>query len=398
MPYSKKLIHSDDTLKMLVGRVFAFNEGNFLDAISRKNMSMLEIKVLLNNVNNWTNQMSSEVLLLNEFVDGYNKKYPTDEKTRLTTADKLFNQMRHGIKEAAQIYGQFCPRVRKDFQRLPWKVERIPTVFERSYLSVEYYMGDIFGMDSYPEIVFYLYQALDRANKTFIVGIMLCRQALRKEHDLSESPIELEALYLKCLDEAVQSQQSFIDYILDNEMEPPKSELTDELKKAKNADERHLLLKKFFHNCTSKDFGNHAVAEYIFRIREDSVESYAKTNWPYNYEKGLQVIWVIQHMDDLDPKGSLNRKKDGPKYSLDGEFLALLLKWSQYGGTEKDFIEKVVPKWYKGQYSLVASNTVNTASGKLVKSGDIGEEKQQEFDYKVEQFLRNSQNSGKFFA
>lgn len=390
MPYSKHLDKTEGTLYWLVDQALSVGDGQFLDAIFSKKLSLDEVQDLLDDAIIWHKNLNKEVRRLNNFARDFNKQFTTDHNKCFATAEMLFNRIRSGIGGAKRFYGRFCPRVRKDYMRLPWsdKDKHMPTVFERSYLSSCAYTGDLFGFDLYPICVYHLYTELASAIKDLAIGLLLCRHVLKEEEMIRNSPKKLKKIYEQCLEEAMESQKIVIKYLENIGDEGPKNEISEKMHLIKHEEDKNKLIRELFHNCDPKQFLDYAVVEKILLGRANNMVGMEPILWPNNKKKAEDVRIVIEHFDELNPQGLRNRDKTGKEFCISGKCMGMLTKWSDVKeGKDRVFVEEHFNKRYHGRYQPVTYKASHAAFCKIVKAGVTGDKEYAKFVTQVESLV-----------
>lgn len=390
MVFSTKIEKTEERLNWLVDQALSIGDGQFLDAIHNKKLSLDEVQDLLTDAVIWHNNLNKEVRRLNNFAMNFNKQFTTDHNKCFATAELLFNRIRSGIGGAKLFYGKFCPRVCSDYKRLPWfdKDKHVPTVFERSYLSSGSYSGDLFGFDLYPICVYHLYTELASSIKDLAIGLLLCRKVLSEEEMIRNSPEKLKKIYEQCLEEAMESQKIVIKYLENIGDEGPKNEISEKMHHIKQEDGKSKLIRELFHNCDPKQFMDFAVVEKILLGRANNMVGVEPLLWPNNKKKAENVRIVIEHFDELNPKGLRNRDKTGKEFCISGKYMGMLTKWSEVvDGKGKVFVEEHFNKRYRGKYNTVTYNAAHMALCKMVKAGEKGDKEYADFVSQAESLI-----------
>lgn len=390
MPYSKHLEKTEGTLFWLVDQALSIGDGQFLDAINNKKLSLEEVQDFLADAIIWHSNLNKEVRRLNNFAKDFNKQFTTDHNKCFATAEMLFNRIRSGIGGAKRFYGRFCPRVRSDYKRMPWsdKDKHVPTVFERSYLSSSVYTGDLFGFDLYPVCVYHLYTELASAIKDLAIGLLLCRQVLREEEMIRNTPEILLKIYEQCLEEAMESQKIVIKYLENIGDEGPKNEISEKMHLVKHENDKSKLIRELFHNCDPKQFLDYAIVEKILMGRANNMVGVEPMLWPENKKKAEEVRIAIEHFDELSPKGLRNRDKTGKEYCISGKYMGMLTRWSNVKeGKDRLFVEEHFNKRYHGQYQTITYKASHTALCNMVKAGEKGDKEYASFVSQVESLV-----------
>jgi len=366
MTYSTTVPKTEESLHWLVDQALALGDGQFLDAIYQKHLSTDDVLDLLDDATAWHSRLCQEVRRLNIFARDFNQQFATDHNQCFKTAELLFNRIRNSIGGAKKFYKRFCPRVYSDYGRLPWpdKEKHKPSVFERSNLANSSFSGYLFGFDTYPISVFHLYIELAGAIKDLAIGLLICRNIMKEEEIIRNTPNRLLKIYEECMEEAVTQQKGFIKSLKNNGTLELKSEIAEKMNRVKDLDEKNKLLHDLFHNCNQDDFKLFAIADQLLKGRDNHLLGLEPFLWTNNPEKALQVRCLIEHFDELDPKGLRNRDKNGKEFCLSGKSMALLMEWSE-STNPKQFVEEHFPKFYKGKYGLVKYNSAQAAKKQL---------------------------------
>lgn len=122
---------------------------------------------------------------------------------------------------------------------------------------------------------------------------------------------------------------------------------------------------KNYHRYPRKVFESHVLYQELMQGREQGMDGMECVLWPDNHDIVPMVRVVIEHFDELEPKGRRDTKNGGCK--LNGKVMARLVKWCRPTNA-KDFIESYFNERYKGVYRTIRHNSVNSAKNS-VKGG-----------------------------
>lgn len=344
---------SEDGLLQLIAQAEAFEQDNYIQAIREKRLNREEVMKLTDKVHEARRKMCNEFYAIAKFATTFNKQFATRNNGCFSSAEKLFKRLCSSLKGTREMYGKFCRR------RHPSEVKRASVaLFERSLLSRRQAEEDLFGMVSYEAYVQDLYDEMVAFNKELVFGLVMCRQVLRDESIIKSDPERCLEIFKQCSEEAVATQKNAFAFLsAANTVAVPQSEYEERLSKAKSVQD---FATEYFHNMETDDFNNMILCHIVKESKLNGLTDDETILWPKNNPLALKTRKIIEHFDDLNPKGRGN--------NLEAAKVAILMDWSGITGTgnEKFFVETYFPKIYSGAYNVPKANSVNTAKNKLI--------------------------------
>lgn len=343
---------SEDGLLQLIAQAEAFEQGNYIQAIREKRLNREEVMKLTDKVHEARRKMRNEFYAIAKFATTFNKQFATRNNGCFSSAEKLFKRLCSSLKGTRDMYGKFCRR------RHPLEVKRASVaLFERSLLSKRQAEEDLFGMVSYDSYVQELYDEMVAFNKELVIGLIMCRQVLRDESIIKNNPERCLQIFNQCSEEALAAQRNAFAFLsMANTKEVPQSEYEERLSKAKSIQD---FAAEYFHNMELDEFNNMILCRIVKESKQNGLSDDETKLWPKKNSLALKTRKIIEHFDDLKPKGRAN--------NLEAAKVAILMDWCGItgSGNEKFFVETYFPKVYPGAYNIPKANSVNTAKNKL---------------------------------
>lgn len=161
----------------------------------------------------------------------------------------------------------------------------------------------------------------------------------------------------ECSEEALATQRNAFAFLSrTHTKEVPQSEYEERLSKAKSIQD---FAAEYFHNMELDEFNNMILCRIVKESKQNGLSDDETQLWPKNTALALKARQIIEHFDDLRPKGRGN--------NLEAVKVAILMDWCGITNTgkEKFFVETYFPKVYAGHYNIPKANSVNTAKNKL---------------------------------
>lgn len=378
MKYSTIVEHSEDNLQMILDKASDFEREAILDGVISRRLSLYDVEQLTNDIKEYRAKMKREYLSLVAFGKTFNRQFATDNNKCFETAKILFWKIRSCLSETKRIFLKFCKRCQGQSR---YEVNYKASVFSHNILCNKGYMPDLFGEESFPEAVSELCSEMEAFFNELTECIKLCIGILQTEDDTRNDPALLLQIYNKDAEDTRSSQREIIRQISQGKLKIAIDPMSQQKKSTKTL---QAFLAETFHKFDTAEFSLHILYTDIEKGLNNGLDETEALLWKNNPDFVPQIRLVIEHFDELDPKGRLD--KASGMHKIDGNIMAKFMDWCHISNTgyEKVFIENYFNKHYNGQYLTLKTNTVNTAKNKSHSKHD---DKQVEFNQKIEQLL-----------
>ncbi len=380
MQYTTIVEHSEEGLNLIYKRALLFNRENVLYGILERHYDVYDIEQMITDVQEYHAKLKREINALAKFSMTFNRQFATDNNECFDLAERLFRKIRSSVSATKKVYKKFCKTIRKKFPGIDGTKKL--SAFTHSFLSCGINYRDLFGEESFPKVVKILCDELESFYNDLVLIISICKEVNAEEMRIKDNPKRLVDLYKSDSSKVRDAQQAVVAFIKSNNA----TTTLDPMTKHKKTHSLQSFLRETFHKFNRKEFTMHIVNEEVEKGRREGLNDDEALYWADHHEVVPQIRLVIEHFDELDPKGRYDSKSG--KYKLSGESLARLIRWCYLEGSkfESTFVEKYFAKHYKGEFQLIRANTVNTAKNKFTRVG--GDSGYEEFQRKIEALLQ----------
>ena len=220
-----------------------------------------------------------------------------------------------------------------------------------------------------------------------IMIIRFCQRVIREEEMIRNNPRELKQIYIDDCNHTRRQQEMYIRMLReDKNCEPTKDPM--DFNGSENLSFQNFL-KSAFHKYNRNQFVLHVVSDELKKGRMHGLDREESMLWADNHDIVPKVRIVLEHFDELDPQGSMDRNRGVRK--INSKVMVRLMKWCglENSGHEKNFIEGYFVEHYHGMYLPVKMPAVNTAKRNLTVHGDPEYE---HFESLVNELLRKYHN------
>lgn len=345
---------SEETLRLLIEKALEFEQERVLEGLEIHHYTLEDVADLTNFVKEYHAKLNREIIALAKFAPLFNKQYATENNNCFSTAESLFFKLRNSLTGTMKLYAKFCPKIGK---KGPMEngTEREISVFDHSVLSGAYNYR-LFGIDSYDESVKVLYLEMKSFFEDLSFGFNLCLEIIAQERKIRKDPNLCVKLYESSCKEIMDSNKALYAFMSNSNFQVEQDEISERKNKATTYQD---FAQSEFHHWDLSQFQMHVLNEALRKARGEGLTKEEVILWDHNPEKVKQIRFVIEHFDELNPKGQSEK--------LSAKFVAMFMKWCGITGTgkEKFFIEQYLNSTYKGKYKKVTDSAVNIAKGKL---------------------------------
>ncbi len=310
----------------------------FLAGIHSRNFSEYKIQQLICIVRERLNMTRRELLRLSEIALTYNKLWATDENNCFRDADKLFRKIRSTLKGTKILYKRFTPICRKSAPDKDFRA----SVFVKSTLAHAECGRDLYGLDSYPDIVSTLYAEMGAYFTNVIAVLVICHQELTKEAKISENA----ELCLQLLNEQCKSIVGDMKDVI-GMLSKEKASEDELLKKSKKSGSLKTFAQQGFHKYNIESITRYATSRAVENGAQFGLDDIESLYFVNNPKKGKKAKEIMNDFDKYADKGR------GTK--MDTTAIAEFICWTGLG-IAKGYSYFVLA--YKGNYDLPQKNSV----------------------------------------
>lgn len=310
---------------------------------------------------------------------GFIEQFATNCNKRYDTAHLLMNKMRSGLSRGLKQLEEFCEKKRRKGHS---KQKR--KVVENSKMGNSAYTLSIWGLEQYKESVSKLYQEVCQYNDDLTLCIDLCLEMIEQVNYVRTHPDYADEIYDKCHKETVLNSRTTIRrYIslkvnLENDIYAQMEDWERKKQALKN------LKAQLYHKLDMNEWTDLCIVEEVMLARQQDLTNEERFLWGDNKQKVMCVRVVLEHLDELNPKGQ--------KGMIGGMFLARLHRWCN------PLPNRGLEYWYEyflsgytrhGQLKPAKVSAIKTAKGQIAKLG-IDEDKklQAAFDEEIDKLIK----------
>lgn len=316
MKFSTIVEHDDSGLLMVLDALDELREDRFIEGIRSKQRSHYEIMQMTEYIKERQHRINMEANALTRFSENFIRQFATDNNRCFNTAEKLFGKIRSTIAGLKEVFRQMTPTDRK---QLPMGMDN-PSVFEKSPLGNNNFTPDFFGLDSFPQEIRDLYNAIETMFASSSSILALCHLMIEEEAKTRNDVVLLRQIYRDSCDEllgAVRAASVFIS----PEHEIPINELEERRKKV-GSDDDEKFLREGYHSVNKQVMTQYLVIKTIREARNNGLTEKEAYFWRGNREKALKVRYVVEHFDEIP-------EVEGQQGSLNSNTLVEFLKWCE---------------------------------------------------------------------
>ncbi|MBR0047160.1 MAG: hypothetical protein IJP75_09860 [Bacteroidaceae bacterium] len=384
-----------EQMNLILEFVCRFDVNNLLYAINGKHFDEEQIVSITNDICEYHVKLKKQKVHLYSFGKTWNKEYTHEDNDHFDTSAKVSWKIRSGTAGAKKVFKRFCKAVRRT---LP-DGRPNPQAHERSMISTPNYMGDLFGLASYPECVKELFHVMLYFYEDLDACICESLRIIKEEKDTRYDYVKVNELLEDALEKSRQAQIHIIEAI---EKEP---ELKKALMESKsiNSDEENPVLKAYkqtkkenmaefasqhFHNCSPADISKITLYKAFNEADEDPDMMWAMTVFGNDREKILRVNYAIDHFNELLP----DKCKRGVIPALQ---LYFFMAWSNpIVGVESFlnyFNKRYEEKGKQGdKWKTIGYSAITGANTKETKNAAKYEKTKKDMTAKLEEMLSNA--------
>ena len=343
MRYSTIVEKDDRTLLEIIGMLEQFDKDKFIAGLHMRHYSQFQIEQTLDMVRSYQARMNMEARALARFSETFIQQFATDNNKCFKEAQRYFNRIRSTLCALKKVFQMTC---QKSMAQLPEGTEN-PSVFERSPLGKGAYMADMYGLDSYDDVVQQLYHQLETLLTTATATLALCHQMIENEAMIREDAELLKSIYQNSCQQLMGSVREYAD-LMEPPEQLPETELNRRRRQARSMDD---FLRAEYHNVAKQEFKRYVWLEAVRQGRNDGLTEEETYLWPNNHEKVQAVRWAIEHFDMMDVEGQQGK--------LDSVSVVYFLKWCGVERVKEKRLYQYFCNTYRGRLRPLVWSSVS---------------------------------------
>lgn len=358
MRYSADIEHSEQGLSALLETVVCFESDAVLDGVIECNLNEYSVKQLTLFVKEHHCILLQETVVLEKFAEDFNQQFATDSNKCFSTAEHLFKQMRKTLKGTTRVYLSFCKR---NHRQLPGRFGKAVSALDHSFVGRRSHQCFFENMDS-KSVEGPIRELCDELETFFTdlrKAIVLCMGVMSDERFIRANIKQLHKIYTECW-KKIEAEQQFA---ISRETECDRKLAEDALSRFKREHTYEEFLVYCFHNYDLRTFIRHVVYEVVQKALRMGYDQEELELW--GIVPDVKVYrYIIEHFDELDPKGQKARGKEG--FALSPLKLAWFVDWSK-AKNETLLVNVYFREKYHGKYHTVKANSVCTARYNVIR-------------------------------
>ncbi len=343
MRYSTIVEHDDKALLEIIDALEQFEKDRFIAGIQARNYTTFDLEQVLEMIHVYQSKMNIEARALAKFSETFIGEFATDNNKCFESAGRLFNRIRSTLSALKKVFHKTCPR---SMSQLPQGVQN-PSVFERSALSRGACVIDMFGLESYSEVVQKLYGDLETLLTTATNILSLCHQMIESEDNIRHDTEQLKTIYRQSCNQLLSSVHEFAAF-MGTPQQIPESELTKRKANARSMDE---FLEREYHNVAKHEFKKYVWIEALRKGKNKGLSEEELFIWGEHTDKVEDVRWAIEHFDEMVVEGQQGK--------LDSTIMVYFLKWCGVHKYKEKRLYKYFCDNYHGRYQPLVWSAIS---------------------------------------
>lgn len=367
MTYNDSIQVTEHGLLYVIHKVELFTEDGFIASLYVRHLSEVDILLKIDEVRECLSIAHKEFLSLSKFSLTFNTRWATEDNDRFSTTQVMLNKLRSSLASIKRSYRETCPIVRKQQPKGEMFRDRLtPSVFDRSVLTYGGCARDLFGIESYDDLIQTLYVEQRALFANVLASLMLCYKEIEKEKKTKADPD-------KCV-ELLEKQCRDIMKDLDDTIDMMQCPVNDEIQQFIDQIGLRDFAQQGYHKYSLKAVRDHAISLYKQQGTKSNFAQVASLTWIQNPEKGKEAQILIEHFDEFRPE---NRKK------VSAEKILFFVNWCG------DTIEAPHQQFYKILKTYYRKKELSDWHAVTVRKNKIKnlEEEQKKFNEEVKIFL-----------
>ena len=358
-----------EMMNKILDFIISFDVYKLLYAIYMKKIDTDTIESYTLDIREQNVKLLRQKKYLLKFAETFNKEYTTEDNKCFDTSARLSFKMRSGIKGIKKSVRKFCKRSHRKLK----PGEAAPQAIDKSLLSAEEYMKDLFGLETYPECVKELFQEMITLHGNMMECLKESLRVLSEEKETREDYKQCLELLKHACEKCQKNQIIFVEAMRD---EPAvKAALLNSISLMPNAGNPVLEAYKnsggdkgyfaatYFHNCTLEDVSKISFYKTVKEADGDPMLISCMTIFSCEKEKALQINYAIENFDLLLPIKCKGKK-------IPAINLHVFMKWCSTQVGYEAFLN-YFNKLYKeagGKWNTIEKSALSGAAAKCAKN------------------------------
>ena len=318
-----------EIVENIVCFVISFDVEKLLYAIDKKRFDEDTINDIKLDIQDQNAKLSRQKKYLFDYTKDFCKVYTHKDNKFVEHSERLLHRMRSGVSGIKRQARKFCLCSRR---RLPEGADE-PKAIKKTLLATEEYMGDLFGLDSYPTCVKELFIEMVTFYNTLSECLAEARRSLEEEKATKKNNRRCLELLIeaqkKCQKyqlifiEAIEASPELKEMIMKNpKLMPGKDNpvMEDWRNCGATETERGAFASRYYHNCTPEDVGRITLYKTITEADGDADIFTAMTLFNCDRDKALRINRAISQFDSFLPEKC---KRD----KIPAQHLYVFMRW-----------------------------------------------------------------------
>lgn len=326
--------------------------------------------------------LEAEMLRLSDFAQEFNHLYATKNNKWFSSAEIMLKKIKSHYLRWREMLKFTSPR--KGKKKNGRKVKE-HTIYETtSFNKKRPYEKDVFGIESYGELVFNLKKELEEFLSDLVKGILLCQSMLNEEEIIMQSPEWIKEIYEDCYNMTVQKSKETIEWLNSIGRAHTDNPLYQLMLTYDNKDK---FIEEQFHKQTDVRFNDYVIVDIIMTLRNNNISYTEQKLWGKNYDKIKLVRFAIENFDQLvTPHG---------RKGYDGNDIMEFILWCDVNKSidtredEEHILYDYLKQNYKGTTPIVVWSSVFEARKLYPNDKNQLDNIKMEFDEKVKKIYEN---------
>lgn len=338
MTISDKIGNSHvEAMNKILSFITSFDVHRLLYAISAKRLDEDDIKSLTLDICYQNLKLERQREYLFKFGKTFNQEYTTDDNKCFDTSARLLFKMRSGVKGIKKQVKSFCQRSR---QRLR-PGQEAPQAIDRSLISTDAFMKDLFGIESFPDCVKELFDVMIRFHQNMMDCLEESLRVLSEEKETKQDFRRCVELLMKACEKCRKDQIVFVNAMNNNpalraaflkadDFKP--NDKNPVLKEWRNSQsDKGTFASSRFHNCTLEDVSKISFYQTMTEADGDPDLVTCMTLFNCSREKAEAIDLAISRFDILLPDKCKRNK-------IPSIYLHVFMRWCSEGVGYETFL------------------------------------------------------------
>jgi hypothetical protein len=207
MQHTDHISKTEESILYVIDTLRCYNEQGFIASLYVRSCSELILQKRLAEVRQCLSTVHIEYLNLLEYSLKFNELWATEDNKRYSTAELMFNKLRVSMESVKREFRKSC---KISHSRLP--DDRKLSVFKASVLARGGCARDLFGIESFPDIVQALFYEQRALFTNVLASLLVCRDVINKEKETKADQKRCIELLLKQCDDIITDMKTSIKH------------------------------------------------------------------------------------------------------------------------------------------------------------------------------------------